>query len=72
LWIFPSFFFRQIDVEGFGSMAVTETKIARAAGAALSIRTSFGGILPVSLTYQFAWRFDFGLPPLHIVALSFD
>ncbi|MFT3707559.1 MAG: hypothetical protein QM817_07800 [Archangium sp.] len=72
LWLFPSFFFRQIDVEAFGSMAVTETKVARAAGAALSIRTSFGGFLPVSLTYQFAWRFDFGLPPLHIVAVSFD
>jgi hypothetical protein len=72
LWILPSFFFRQIDVEAFGSAAVTESQVARAAGAAVSIRTSFGGFIPVSLSYQFAWRFDFGLPPLHVVAVSFD
>jgi len=72
LWILPSFFMRQIDVEAFGSAAFTESQQARAVGAAVLFRTSFGGFLPVSLGYQFAWRFDFGLPPLHVLALSFD
>lgn len=72
LYLFPSFFFRQIDLEAFGSGAVTETQIARAAGAALTFRVNFGGFLPVSLGYQFAWRFDFGLPPLHLVTFGLE
>ncbi|MFZ5440408.1 MAG: hypothetical protein ACOZQL_10385 [Myxococcota bacterium] len=72
LWLFPSIFFRQIDVEVFGSGAVTEATSLKAVGGSVAIRTSFAGYLPVSLRYQFAWRFDFGLPPLHVVALSFD
>jgi hypothetical protein len=72
LWLLPSFFFRQIDLEAFGSAAITETQSAKAVGAAIFFRTQFAGLLPVSLVYQFAWRFDFGLPPLHVVAVSFD
>ena len=72
LYILPSIFFRQVDLEAFGAAAITDSQVARSAGAAVSIRTSMGGLLPVSLTYQFAWRFDFGLPPLHVVGLSFD
>ncbi len=72
LYIFPSIFFRQVDVEAFGAAAITESQVARSAGAAISFRTSIGGFIPVSLTYQFAWRFDFGLPPLHVVGVSFD
>lgn len=72
LYLFPSFFFRQVDVELFGSGAITETQSAKAAGAAVYVRMSFGGVLPVTLLYQFAWRFDFGLPPLHVVAVSFE
>ncbi|HEY1087656.1 MAG TPA: hypothetical protein VGE37_08175, partial [Archangium sp.] len=72
LWILPSFFFRQIDLEAFGSAAITETQSAKAVGAAIFFRMQFAGLLPVSLVYQFAWRFDFGLPPLHVVAVSFD
>jgi hypothetical protein len=72
LYIFPSLFFRQVDLEGFGAAAVTESQVARSAGAAISLRTSLGGLFPFSLTYQFAWRFDFGLPPLHVIGISFD
>ncbi|MEW5739179.1 MAG: hypothetical protein AB1938_09660 [Myxococcota bacterium] len=75
LWILPSAFFRQVDVDLFGAAAATNNPTAtwmRSAGAALSVRTSFGGSFPLSLAYQFAWRFDFGLPPLHVVTLSFD
>lgn len=72
LYIFPSIFFRQVDLEAFGAAALTGPQTARSAGAAISFRTTMGGILPISLTYQFAWRFDFGLPPLHVIGVSFD
>ncbi|MBL8913534.1 MAG: hypothetical protein JNM17_22735 [Archangium sp.] len=72
LYLFPSFFFRQIDLEAFGSGAVTETQLARAAGAALTFRVNFGGFLPVSFGYQFAYRFDFGLPPLHSLTFGLE
>lgn len=74
-WLFPSSYFRQVDVELFGSAAVTNNPgatWARAAGAALAVRALFGGAFPVSLSYQFAWRFDYGLPPLHVVAFAFE
>ena len=74
-YLFPSFFFRQVDAELFGSAAATDNPQAtwaRAAGAAVTVRTVFGGSFPVSLSYQFAWRFDFGLPPLHVLSLGFD
>jgi hypothetical protein len=75
LWLLPSFFLRQIDVEAFGTAAFTDNPqapLARALGTSVSVRTVTGGTLALSLTYQFAWRFDFGLPPLHVVGVSFD
>lgn len=73
LWLGPSFFFRQIDLEAFGSGAITDSgQMMRGVGAALHLRSSLGGFIPVSLNYQFAYRFDFGLPPLHVVSVSFD
>lgn len=72
LYLLPSLFFRQVDVEGFGAAAFTEANMARSAGASVSLRTEWGSLLPVSLTYQFAWRFDHSLPPLHVVGLSFE
>lgn len=71
-YLLPSLFIRQVDMEAFGAAAITESQVARSAGASLAIRAAFGGVLPLSLTYQFAWRFDFGLPPLHVVGISFD
>lgn len=74
LWLLPSFLFRQVDVEAFTSGAYANTNaLAVAAGASLSARMLFGGQLPVSLTYQFTWRFrPYGLPPLHVFALTFE
>ncbi len=71
-YILPSLFFRQVELEAFGVAGITEAQIAKGAGAAISLRTSLGGFLPLSLTYQFAYRFDFALPPLHVVGLSFE
>ncbi len=83
LWLLPSFLFRQIDVEAFTSGAQMHAssvsvlfptnQLAIAAGASISARMLFGGQLPVSITYQFAWRFrPTGAPPLHVIALTFD
>ncbi len=75
LYLFPSFFMRQIDLEGFGSAALTDNTAAtwaRAAGASVFFRAMFGGAFPVSVYYQFAYRFDFGLPPLHTVGFAFE
>jgi hypothetical protein len=84
-YLFPSFFLRQVDLEGFGSAAwvdhgvvtlngstVTDVHWARAAGASVYVRTLWAGAFPFSLYYQFAWRFDFHLPPLHTVGFAFE
>ncbi len=72
IYLFPSIFFRQVDVEAFGVAAITESQVARGAGAAIALRMNLGGVLPISLRYQFAWRFDFGLQDLHVFGVSFD
>ncbi len=75
LYLLPSAFFRQVELEAFGAAAATDNPKAtwaRAAGASIALRTVFGGGFPVTLGYQFAWRFDFGLAPLHVVSLAFE
>ncbi len=84
-YLFPSFFLRQVDLEGFGSAAWVDHGVvslngtavdgvhwARAAGASVYVRTLWAGAFPFSLYYQFAWRFDFHLPPLHTVGFAFE
>ncbi len=73
LWLFPSIFFRQVDLTLFGNATLTNTNGGtwmRAAGAQVALRVAFLSAAPISLVYQFAWRFDLGLPPLHVVALT--
>lgn len=73
LWLLPSFFARQIDVEVFGAAALTNRgSWMRAAGGATTFRFTIMDALPVSITYQYAWRFDFGRGGLHTVSLSLE
>jgi hypothetical protein len=73
LWLFPSFFVRQFDVEAFGSGALTvQGQWLRAAGGAASFRFNVMDVIPFSLTYQYAWRFDFARGGLHTVSLSLE
>jgi hypothetical protein len=73
LWLFPSFFARQLDLEAFGSGALTvQGEWLRAAGGALSFRFNVMDVVPITLTYQYAWRFDFGRGGLHTVSLSLE
>ncbi len=73
-WLLPSFFFRQIDVEGFFSGTYSDHPTVprmRAAGGSVSARMAIGPV-PFSLFYQGAARFDASLPPLHLLGFSLD
>jgi hypothetical protein len=73
LWLFPSFFARQVDVEVFGAGALTaQGQWMRSAGGAAIFRFTLMDVLPVSLAYQYAWRFDFGRGGLHTVSLLLE
>jgi hypothetical protein len=74
-YLFPSFFIRQMDLEAFGEVAVLDNQARpfnAAAGAAVLIRTVFGSALPVSVIYQFSYRFDPALLPSHFVGIAFE
>jgi hypothetical protein len=75
LYVLPQFFIRQLDVEAFGTTARLDPTRSggewlNAAGAQAALRTQFGSLLPLSLVYQFAWRFRDDLGPLHVVGVA--
>ncbi len=75
LFVLPSLFIRGVDVQVFGSAAFTDNPSApqmTAAGAAVFLRMAMMQSVPLSLYYQLAARFDFGLGPLHVVGLSVE
>ncbi len=74
LYLLPSFFVRQVDVEAFAEAARADgpARLHRAAGGAAFFRFTLGQALPMTLYYQFATRFDDGLGPLHLFGLSFN
>jgi len=72
LYLLPSLFVNQFEVEGFGSWARTDFRDnLRAAGGAARLQLTMGGLLPIGLYYQYAYRFDRDLGPLHLVGVSF-
>ncbi len=83
LYVLPSFFLRQVDVDAFATWAMTDTagtplgapegnRNHRVGGGSVALRTSFGSAFPVSIRYQVAVRADDGLPPLHLVSVAFE
>ncbi|NOJ79724.1 hypothetical protein HNV28_15485 [Myxococcus xanthus] len=71
LWLFPSLFVRDVGVEAFGSLARTDNRANHAAvGASASLHLTFGQAVPVSLYYQYAYRFEQGLDHLHLIGLG--
>jgi hypothetical protein len=71
LWLGPSFFIEEVEVQGFASWARTDLRTDhRAAGGAVFLRTTLGQSASLSLFYQYAARFDDGLGPLHLVGLA--
>jgi hypothetical protein len=72
LYLLPSLFINELEVEGFGAWARTDLRANhRAAGGSVKLKTTFGQLIPLGLYYQVAYRFDDGLNPLHLVGLSF-
>jgi hypothetical protein len=75
LWVLPSLFLRQVDLQAFGNFAWTHDvgwSLHRVAGAAVLLRTTFGGALALSFYYQFAWRFDDGLGALNTFGVALE
>jgi hypothetical protein len=71
LWLGPSFFIEEVELQGFASWARTDLRADhRAAGGAVFLRTTLGQSASLSLFYQYAARFDDGLGPLHLVGLA--
>nr|WP_226994297.1 hypothetical protein [Myxococcus hansupus] len=71
LWLFPSLFVRDIGFDAFGALARTDNRANYAAvGGSASLRLTFGQSVPVSLYYQYAYRFERGLDHLHLVGLG--
>nr|WP_237081387.1 hypothetical protein [Myxococcus xanthus] len=71
LWLFPSLFVRDVGVEAFGSLARTDNRADHAAvGASASLHLTFGQAVPVSLYYQYAYRFEQGLDHLHLIGFG--
>lgn len=71
LWLLPSFFVSDFDVEGFGALArVDNRNNLGAVGASASLRLTFGQAVPVSLYYQYAYRFERGLDHLHLFGVG--
>jgi hypothetical protein len=82
LWILPSVFVRQVDLEAFGEWAHTWTSPTvpgpalqsnhRTYGAALFLRTLWAQAVPLSFYYQVAIRPDDGLTPLHVFGIAYQ
>ena len=71
LWLGPSFFIEEVELQGFASWARTDLRADhRAAGGAVYLRTTLGQTASLSLFYQYAARFDDGLGSLHLVGLA--
>ncbi|MFL5343958.1 MAG: hypothetical protein ACJ8AT_04160 [Hyalangium sp.] len=82
LYLLPSLFVNQLEVEGFGTWARTDFKDDhRAAGGAVRLQLTLGQLIPLAFYYQVAYRFDQCVElesgsnqcsaPLHLVGLSF-
>jgi len=73
--IFPSLFWRQVDVELFGIAAFSDNltqRWLRSAGGAVFLRTSIAQNLALSFYYQLSVRMDAKLPPLHLIGYSLE
>ncbi|HLL53408.1 MAG TPA: hypothetical protein VK447_07675 [Myxococcaceae bacterium] len=74
LYVFPSLFFRQVEAEAFVTAAYlnTENPWHRVAGGAVRLRMTLGSVLPTTIFYQYAQRFDDDLGGLHFFGLVFQ
>jgi len=74
-YLFPSLFFRQVDLDAFAAAALTDSAThpwLRSVGAGVSARFTLGGALPISIYARWAWRMDERLRPLYSVGFAFE
>jgi len=72
LYLLPSFFLSQVDLEGFaeGAYMNDADRMHLAAGAAVLLRTVWGGYVNVAFKYQYSNRFG-ALPDSHFFGVEF-
>jgi len=67
LWLLPSLFISNLEVEAFGAFARTDLRDNHGAtGGAATLQFTLGQAVPLSLFYQYAHRFEDGLGDLHL------
>jgi hypothetical protein len=71
LWVLPTAWVSELDVQVFGTDAILTSGTMRAVGGSLTLQTTWGQQENISLTYQFAYRFDDRLKPLNLIWLGF-
>ncbi|RJS25036.1 hypothetical protein DRW03_07885 [Corallococcus sp. H22C18031201] len=72
LFILPSFFLRQFELEGFGSAARLDNRRSLGAvGGAATLRFTIGQFVPFAIYYQYAYRFQNNMGNEHLIGLLF-
>ncbi|RKH26108.1 hypothetical protein D7Y13_21825 [Corallococcus praedator] len=72
LWVLPSLFVSQFELEGFGTLARTDNRNNHGAvGGSATLRLSVGQAYAISFFYQYARRFNDGLGDLHLIGATF-
>jgi hypothetical protein len=74
LYLLPSLFITQFEVDGFGAWARTDFRFNhRVAGGSARLNLTLGQFIPLGIYYQYAYRFDLpeNLRELHLVGLAF-
>ncbi|MFB1478989.1 hypothetical protein [Corallococcus sp. RDP092CA] len=72
LWVLPSLFLSQFEVEGFGSFARTDNRDNHTAvGGTATLRLTVGQAYALSFFYQYAHRFEDGFGDLHLIGMTF-
>ncbi|WP_375759118.1 hypothetical protein [Corallococcus exercitus] len=72
LWVLPSLFVSQVELDGFGSIARTDNRDNHAAvGGMATLRLTVGQAYALAFFYQYAHRFDDGFGDLHLIGLTF-
>ncbi|RKG80028.1 hypothetical protein D7W82_29985 [Corallococcus sp. CA049B] len=72
LWVLPSLFVSQVELDGFGAIARTDNRDNHAAvGGSATLRLTMGQAYALSFFYQYAHRFDDGFGDLHLIGMTF-
>ncbi|MHA7631425.1 hypothetical protein [Corallococcus sp. M7] len=72
LWVLPSLFVSQVELDAFGSLARTDNRDNHGAvGGSATLRLTVGQAYALSFFYQYAHRFDDGFGDLHLIGMTF-